>query len=221
MSDSRMNLKRRRIRSFFLLSDTRSTDTEELKEDLETKGLTYIQMRLPVEEITPEFENELKKKVEQNILHAKIREAQEEDLESVMFIHNRAWMTSNEPFRPITMDSLKKIYEFPETKILIARVYGSDGGFVILDFEGENNEFGVIAGLGVIPRFQRKGLGSVMGMAAWNFFKEKGVKELRCEVYVDNKVSYNFIKSLNFKEFSKKTYRREDFIIEEETEEEG
>ena len=49
-------------------------------------------------------------------------------------------------------------------------------------------------------------------MAAWNFFKEKkGVKELRCEVFTENLTSYNFIKSLGFEEFDKKTYKSEDF----------
>jgi ribosomal protein S18 acetylase RimI-like enzyme len=52
-------------------------------------------------------------------------------------------------------------------------------------------------------------------MAAWNFFKEIGVKELRCEVYKSNKVSYNFIKSLGFEEYDTKTYKREDFRIDE------
>ena len=99
-----------------------------------------------------------------------------------------------------------------ETVILIARVYGSDAAFIILDFEGPNNQYGVIAGLGVLPRFQRKGLGTVIGMAAWNFFKKKkGVKELRCEVFTENLTSYNFIKSLGFEEFDKKTYTSGDF----------
>ncbi|MHA1763726.1 MAG: GNAT family N-acetyltransferase, partial [Promethearchaeota archaeon] len=163
MVNSRLNLKRRRIRSFFLLASKAGGTRETLQNELETKGLTYIQMKLLVSEITPELENRLKEKVEKNILKAKIREAREEDLESIMNIHNRAWMTAGEPFRPITIDTIKKIYEFPETKMLIAKVYGTDAGFIILDFEGDNHEIGVIAGLGVLPRFQRKGLGTVIG----------------------------------------------------------
>jgi len=169
-------------------------------------------MKLPLENITLEFEADLSKKVEKNILHAIIREASENDLESIMYIYNRSWLTSNTPFARITVDSLKIIYSYPETVILIAKVYGSDAAFIILDFEGPNNEYGVIAGLGVLPRFQRKGLGTVIGMAAWNFFKEKKrVKELRCEVFTENLTSYNFIKSLGFEEFDKKIYKSEDF----------
>ena len=213
MFGSRLNLKKKRIRSFFLKYDKKEISELDIGEESATKGSEYIQMKLPVEKIKPEFEEELRKKVEKNVLRAKIREAKEEDLESVMHIHNRAWMTSNEPFSQLSIDSLKNLYEYPEIKILIAKVYGSDSGFVILDLEGPNNEYGVIAGLGVLPRFQRKGLGTVIGMATWNYFKKKGIKELRCEVYKENEVSYNFIKSLGFEEFGTKVYKREDFEI--------
>ncbi len=187
---------------------------EEIENELATTGMEYIQMKLPVAKITPEFEEVLTEKVEHNILRAKIREAKLEDLESVRALYNRSWMTSNTPYSSITLNSLTTIYEYPETIILIARVYGSDAAFVILDCEGPKNEYGIIAGLGVIPRFQRKGLGTVIGMAAWNYFKKKGVKELRCEVYKDNIVSYNFIKSIGFEEFARKVYKSEDFDID-------
>jgi ribosomal protein S18 acetylase RimI-like enzyme len=94
-------------------------------------------------------------------------------------------------------------------------VFGIDSAFVILDFEGNKNEYGVIAGLGVIPKFQRKGLGTVLGLATWDFFKKKGVKELRCEVYKNNNVSTTFIEALKFEEFGEKVYRKEDFELDD------
>lgn len=209
MPESRMDLKKKRIRSFFSRLDV-EPDTLEEEEDI---SLTYIQMKLPVNDITPEFEAKVKAKVRKNFLNAKIREATRKDLPKVMQIHNRAWLTANEPFRPIELDSLEKIYKYPETEILIAKVYGKDGGFIILDREGMNNEIGVIAGLGVLPRYQRKGLGTVLAVAAWNYFKEKEVEELRCEVYEDNHVSYDFIESLGFKEYDRVTYTKDDFIF--------
>ncbi len=219
MSESRLDFKKKRIRAFFLYFMASSKDRSEAEVDevvldeIEQTGLEYIQMKLPLEKITREFESELGEKVEKNILHAKIRVASETDLESIMYIYNRSWLTSNTPFSRITVDSLETIYGYPETVILIAKVYGSDAAFIILDFEGPNNEYGDIAGVGVLPRFQRKGLVTVIGMAAWNFFKEKkGVKELRCEVFTENLTSYNFIKSLGFEEFGKKTYKSEDFV---------
>ena len=214
MTKSKISLKKRKVRSFMLAFEKKNKSEEEIENELATTGMEYIQMKLPVAKITPEFEEMLTEKVEHNILRAKIREAKVEDLESVRALYNRSWMTSNTPYSQITFNSLKTIFEYPETIILIARVYGSDAAFVILDCEGPKNEIGIIAGLGVIPRFQRKGLGTVIGMAAWNYFKKKGVKELRCEVYKDNIVSYNFIKSIGFEEFARKVYKSEDFDID-------
>jgi ribosomal protein S18 acetylase RimI-like enzyme len=211
MTESRISLKKRRIRSLFLTFEKKSVTDDDLEKDLLILGLEYIQMKLPVMKITPEFEKKIKEKVDHNILRAKIREAESEDLKSVVALYNRSWMTSNTPFSPISVESMTIIFKAPETKILIAKVYGSDAAFVILDFEGPNNQYGIIAGLGVIPRFQRKGLGTVIGAAAWNYFKNKGVKELRCEVFKDNKVSYNFIKSIGFEEYGRRVYKSEDF----------
>ena len=204
----KLNLKKRKIRSYFL-----SVDKKDQKEE-EVESLEYIQLKLPVSDITPEFEEKLTKKVKSNILRAKIREANEEDLQSVKYLYDRSWLTSQTPFSAISVSSLKAIWEYPETIILIAKVYGSDAGFAILDCEGENQEIGVIAGMGIIPRFQRKGLGTVIGMAAWTYFKSKKVQELRCEVFKGNTVSYQFIKSIGFEEYDKKTYKSEDFFTE-------
>jgi len=210
-----LKFKKRILRTLFL-------NIEKEKEkgqitDLQEKaleGMAYIQMRLPVEKITKDFENDLEKKIEENIFKAKIREAIESDIQVIVDIYNKSWLTSNTPFRPLDKTTIKKIFNDPNTKFLIAKVYGIDSAFVILDFEGENKEYGVIAGLGVLPRFQRRGLGTVIGLAAWNYFKDKGVKELRCEVYKDNQTSYEFIKGLQFEEFGIKVYRKEDFELD-------
>ena len=214
----RLYLKKRKIRAFFLSIETKrkhKVEVDRAAEELYQDGMVYIQMKLPVEKITNEFENKLKEKIEHNIIKAKIREATTTDLDSLKYIYNRAWLTSNTPFRPITKTDLKKILEYPETVFLIAKVYGSDAAFLLLDFEGENKEFAIIAALAVIPRFQRKGLGSVLGMASWQYLKEKypNVKEIRCEVYGDNNVSYSFIKGIGFIEYDKKVYRKEDFEV--------
>ena len=222
MKESRLDLKKRRIREFFstfnLKPKEKEGDIDKIQEKVFQEGMVYIQMKLPVEKITPEFEAELIETIEKNFIHANIREATRKDLKIIMDLYNKAWLTSNTPFRPITVDSLRQIIEDPDTVFLISKVYGIDAGFVILDFEGKNKEYGIIAGLGVLPRFQRKGLGTILGMAAWNYFKNKGVIELRCEVYKDNLGSHSFIKWIGFEEYKKMLYRKEDFLIEEEIE---
>ncbi|TFG01010.1 MAG: GNAT family N-acetyltransferase [Promethearchaeota archaeon] len=213
----RLDFKKEKIRAFFHTFTVESDKSEVIKETeiekIEREGLEYVQMRLPIDEITQQKENELKEKIEGNIIKAHIREAKEEDLESVKAIYNRSWLTSKTPFRMIEIDTLNPIFKDPDTVFLIGKLYGQDAAFVILDFEGPNKEYAVIAGLGVIPKYQRKGLGTIMGMAAWNYLKEhfSNIKELRCEVYKNNTVSFNFIKNLGFEEYGTETYRREDF----------
>jgi ribosomal protein S18 acetylase RimI-like enzyme len=213
----KIQLKKRLLQNVFfqIEKDKKAGIISESEEKLLQEGMVYKQMRLPVDKITPEFEKKMQQKIEQNIYHARIREASDKDLSIIVDIYNKSWLTSNTPFRPIEKETLKKIFKDPDTVFLIARVFGIDSAFVILDFEGENKEFGVIAGLGVIPKFQRKGLGTVLGLATWNYFKEKGVKELRCEVYKNNDVSTNFIKALKFEEYGQKVYRKEDFELED------
>ncbi len=212
----KFNLKKRALRSYFLHieKDSGKGKITDLQKQILNNGMVYLQMRLPIEKITKEFENTLKEKIEKKIYRSNIREAELKDLSIITDIYNKSWLTSSTPFRPIQSGTLKKIFTDQNTVFLIANVYGTDGGFVILDFEGENNEYGVIAGLGVLPRFQGKGLGTILGMAAWNYFKEKGLKELRCEVYKDNQKSFNFIKGLNFEEFGHIVYRKEDFVLD-------
>ncbi|MFX1393487.1 MAG: GNAT family N-acetyltransferase [Promethearchaeota archaeon] len=216
MSIKKEGFKKERLRSFFFnLEKKRKMEKKQeiIKEQLDKKGMEFIQMKLPIKNITKEFEDKIKAKVEHNILKAKIRRASEEDLDSIISIYNKAWLTSNEPFAPLSQNTLKILYNDPDIIILIAKVYGIDAGFIILDLEGPKKEYGVIAGLGVLPRFQRKGLGTVLGLYAWNYFKEKGIKELRCEVYPENLTSCNFINSLGFNQYDRKFYKSDDFIL--------
>ncbi len=216
----RFDLKKRRIRAFFLSIETKKKQKEEVNktsEEFYQDGMVYIQMRLPVEKITVQFEEKLIGKIEHNVIKAKIREATKSDLETLKTIYNRSWLTSNTPFRPITKTDLSNILNDIDTVFLIAKIYGIDAAFVLLDFEGPNKEYAIIAALAVLPRFQRKGVGTALGMASWRYFKKKypNVKELRCEVYTENTVSYSFIKGIGFEEFEEKVYKKEDFEIEE------
>ncbi|MFW9827746.1 MAG: GNAT family N-acetyltransferase [Candidatus Thorarchaeota archaeon] len=218
----KLDLKKRKIRAFFLSIETKkkqNVEVDKATDELYQDGMVYIQMKLPVEKITKEFEEKLKNKIEHNIIKAKIRVATKEDLDSLKEIYNRAWLTSNTPFRPITKTDLEKILNYPETIFLIAKVYGTDAAFLLLDFEGKDNEYAIIAALAVIPRFLRRGVGSVLGMASWQFLKEKhpNVKEIRCEVYKDNEVSHSFIKGIGFEEYDTKVYKKEDFEIQTNT----
>lgn len=168
--------------------------------DLFDERPSYINMILPVNKITKELEESLKTKIEHNILHAQVREAFIEDIETIYDIYNQAWHSSPMPFRQVKKETFLKILEQPNTLFLIAKIGSKDGGFILIHFEGEKNEFGVINGLAILPKFQHKGLATTLAMATWNYFKNRNVKELRCQIHKDNNIIYSFIKSLGFEE---------------------
>jgi ribosomal protein S18 acetylase RimI-like enzyme len=170
------------------------------------KDLDFIQMRLPVSNITEDFENNLKNKIKDSFINAEIREATREDIDHLIDLHDRAWHSTPMPYRPLTKEKLPEILNNKNVIFLIAKVEGKDSGFALIYFTSKDNLVGVIAGLGIIPELQREGLGTILGMASWDLFKKRGVKELRCKVYKDNKASYNFIRGLGFEEYE------EDFV---------
>ncbi|MFX1517556.1 MAG: GNAT family N-acetyltransferase, partial [Promethearchaeota archaeon] len=59
---------------------------------------------------------------------------------------------------------------------------------------------GVIAGIGVDPRYRRKRIAFLLAARAAKYFARNDVMELVCEVYHENKISYNFIRSFGFTE---------------------
>ena len=172
------------------------------KKDEKEKSYTYIHLKLPTEKITDDFENIFHNKAEQNLIKPKIELATIKDAQRVSKIYNRSWLTSGVPFSPMTYNKFEILFRDPKCNVFVAKVFGIDAGFIVTYLEGENDEFGIIAGLGIIPRFQRKGIATALALAAWErFLLPNNVKELRCEVYNSNKPSYNFIKSLGFEEY--------------------
>ena len=163
----------------------------------------YIEMRLPVARITDEFEKKIRNKIKQKHLNIKIREASENDIDVVKDLYDKSWRSIDLPRAVDTKEDFLNIFQDPHDTFLIASKDNVDCGFILLALPGKENKIGIIAGLGIIPEYQHMGLGTIMGIASWDFFKEKGVRELRCEVHRNNHVSYRFIKGLGFEEYDK------------------
>ncbi|MBY9016209.1 MAG: GNAT family N-acetyltransferase [Candidatus Lokiarchaeota archaeon] len=165
------------------------------------RDANFIQMRLYVKSITPEFEKSLKEKIEHNIFQTNVRKASEEDIDSLIHLHDLAWHSTPMPYRPLKKESIMNLLNDSSFVFLIAKVKEEDSGFALIYFTDEERCIGIIAGMGIIPELQRKGLGTFLGLAAWDYFKKNGVAELCCKVYKENKISYNFIKGLHFEEY--------------------
>ncbi|MFW9939291.1 MAG: GNAT family N-acetyltransferase [Candidatus Thorarchaeota archaeon] len=170
--------------------------------DLLKDDESYIHMRLPIKKITMEFEENLKKKFDKTLKNVEIREATRKDVEIFIELHKQIWMSTIMPYKPFSKEVLIKLIEDPNVIFLIAKLNNKDCGFAIIHYTGENNQIGVISALGVIPNLQRKGFGTALGLEIWNYFKKKGLKELRCRVSKENKSAYLFIKNLGFEEFN-------------------
>ncbi|MFW9771941.1 MAG: GNAT family N-acetyltransferase [Candidatus Thorarchaeota archaeon] len=174
--------------------------TSNVEETLKSES-DYIQMRLLVDAITEDFENKLRQRINENNIRYNIREANKEDIKSITKLYKLAWNSTSMPYHNLNEQNLSEMMEDPDIIFLIAQANSIDCGFALIYFSGRNNEVGVIAGLGVIPRFQHKGLGTLLGLTVWEYFKKRSVKELRCKVYKKNPKSYQFIKNLKFEEY--------------------
>ena len=180
---------------------------EPQKKEYEPKDYIYIQMRLNIEIISPEFLKELE---EYRLSGISIRKCDEDDLPIFVKLYNRSFMRGADPWSPATTEQFREILKNKTTVVLIASKSGEDVGFIIIDIEREDHDrdIGIIAGLGTDPRWQRQGIARYLGIASWDYLRNKfNFNELRCEVYEKNLPSYHLIKSLHFEEYGKKTYK--------------
>lgn len=191
-----INLKRNRIREFFSGVSERIRDLYNIRDD-------YIEMEMPASKMSPEFVKHLKDKVEKYHGDVHIREASKEDINIIMDIYEKAWKSSTMPFRISSKEKLKDIYEYHGTKFLIASIKNQDVGFILIDIAGVGDNTGIIVALGILPEFQRKGIGHYLALHAWEYFQKFNVSQFRCEVHVENELAINFIKEFGFKEKKK------------------
>ena len=166
---------------------------DDLKDDSD-----YIQMRLPVEKITIDFETSLRNLAQRSSINAKVRIASLKDIKSFIILHEKIWKTTSMRYRPFSEDLLTDLIKDPHIIFLIAQVGKLDSGFAIIYFAEGENHIGIITALGVIPEMQGKGLGSILVVEIWDYFKKNNAKELRCRVDKDNIKAYKFIKNLGF-----------------------
>ena len=127
-----------------------------------------------------------------------IRPIEEKDEENFIRAYNRAFITAPDPYRSLSLEDFKL---FDPKSTFVAIIYGRIVGFIFLTIEDliKNSEVlgkqGVIAGLGVDPRYRRRKIAFLLAAQAATYFSKNCVDELVCEVYYLNKVSYSFIQN--------------------------
>ncbi|MHA1792892.1 MAG: GNAT family N-acetyltransferase [Promethearchaeota archaeon] len=163
----------------------------------------YIIMNLPVTKILDEKIEEMEEKIASIRSFLKIRFATRDDISGLCDLYNTAFFQCPDPYRPITINDMEVILE--KSTILLANLYGMVSGFIILKIEenkGENDQIervGVICGIAVHPRHRKKGVATALGLEGWNYFRDKDLDYLQCEVYEKNEPSMSFIKWVGFR----------------------
>ncbi len=191
--ESKISLFRKKVRNLF-------TEIQEGFSSLYTDNEDYITLRISVEKAEQIAEKKLKHYINTHKINIKIREAKERDIPKINEIYHRSWKASELPMKEVTEELLMEIFQDSDTHFLLARLDSEDVGFILIEFNKLNREIGLISGLGVLPRYQKGGIGKYLSLEAWKFFKDKRVKELRCEVYKKNEMAKRFIKDLGFEE---------------------
>lgn len=173
------------------------------KENLEPKKHKYFIMEIPIEQV-PFFIKEFKQKTSETSRLAynavNVRQYNAEDpKDNKLFtdIFNLVLLTSPDPYRPITID---EAHSFFKVGTFLAFLYGRCVGYAVVTIEEtEIGKIGVIAGIGVHPKFRRKHVAQKLAMevAKW-FLSRKDLVKLQCEVYESNLVSQKFISSFGF-----------------------
>jgi len=202
------------------------------KPNSETPVYRYYQMELLTKNITPEFEAQVSQRICRQV---RIVQANPEDCERLVHLHNRAFLTATDPYCPISYSDMMKVLTFRDNIVLIGTIWGEDAGFIILGFDyypslefddSSDNilevpappperdgkrvyNVGYISGLGVDPRWRGRRVGTTLGVSSWKYFNAANLKKLKCEVYEKNEASFNLISRLGFRKVGVKTYSLE------------
>jgi len=164
-------------------------------------GYRYIIMELPIERVPIIYEIKEKEiKRQENVLKVKSYNPEDDnEAETFAMIFNTVLLTSPDPYRPMTLEDAKI---FSPDGTFLAYLYGQPAGFAALTVEDtDEGNIGVIAGIGVMPKFRGKKVALALATTIIEWFsKKKNINKLQCEVYEYNDISYNFISSLGFHE---------------------
>ncbi len=139
-STKKISIKREQIRRYFSMPTFSLEDEDEdvrgsksaTVEAPPKEGYPYIQMSLGKENFNPEFEEKLHKRISSQV---KIRRATEEEIPLLTKLYNRSFLTAQDPYSPMKEEDMKAIFFYNDTIILIAQIWGTDAGFIIIDFE--------------------------------------------------------------------------------------
>jgi len=125
-----------------------------------------------------------------------IRNYHASDAKGLVRVFNSVFLGSNDPIPRISEQDLD---DLPSDRILLAESEGEIVGFLMCGIKTlEGEVVGVIGYVGVISKWRRKGVATLLAVEAGRYFLKNRLKKVICEVYYLNKNSYKFIESFGF-----------------------
>jgi aminoglycoside 6'-N-acetyltransferase I len=132
-----------------------------------------------------------------------ITQASEDHIEEFLPMALDLWPEeSYEGLKPVFTDILRS----EKNRILFFREHGKPIAFIYLSIrvdyvEGsDSSPAGYVEGIYVKHEFRRKGISLQLLKKGEEWLKGKGCKQIGSDIYIDNKVSYDFHTSVGFKE---------------------
>jgi ribosomal protein S18 acetylase RimI-like enzyme len=134
--------------------------------------------------------------------YIKIHHFEMSDVEEFVYLYNRCFLASPDPFCPLTSEQAEQLD--PEG-IFVAKLWGKLAGFIACFVEKQSDSnYGEITGIGVLPSRRRKGVATALIKRASKYFLDSGVDEVYCEVYEENLPSQMLIQAYGFVEVGRR-----------------
>ena len=174
------------------------------KNELGPQKHKYFLMEVPIEKVPDSIRDFEKRSTDITRLAynaVRVRKYNADDpKDNALFteIFNLVLLTSPDPYRPITLQESEKYFK---EGTFLAFLYGKCVGYAVVTIENDPDvgKIGVIAGIGVHPKFRRKKVAQKLAIEIGKWFlSRKDLKKLQCEVYEENVVSQQFISSFGF-----------------------
>ncbi|MDH5404245.1 MAG: GNAT family N-acetyltransferase [Candidatus Heimdallarchaeota archaeon] len=114
-----------------------------------------------------------------------------------LFLYNAIFLMAPDPSRTITFE---EAIGFPEERTFVAWLWSGMAGFIYLTIEkdplGSDETVGAIAGIGVLAKYRGRKIGLKLLKHAIDYFRDKGITKLVCEIYEHNEASMRMFSGL-------------------------
>ncbi len=194
---------------------------EDVKRGMDVRGKEslhkFYRMEMPFSKAL-EIQKIFQKKLSEDKLGSmvKIRNLNHEtDLEEFTELYNEIFLAAPDPSRRLSIEEAKS---FDEESTFLALLGSTFAGFIYLTidraFTDPNARAGAIAGIGVLAKYRGKKIGLRLLSHSIDYFKDKNVEYLVCEVYEHNEPSRKMFEGMGMKIVGYMILEEEEGVVE-------